>query len=388
MFARVIAVAIVAILAAAFSCPAGAAEPYAAEFEASQVRLPVFRAGDTYMLFVPVWNRGTATWASASGTGGVYLSYHWRAPDGSVVVWDGLRTPLPSPLGPGHVRVLSMSVLAPPPGEYVFELAMVREGSAWFGSLTLPARVYAETFLAALTPASLSPGAPGSRATLSTVVTNIGSATWNSAGPDPVHLAYHWYGLRGDLVVWDGARAALDRDIAPGERLTITMLVILPAMVGLYQLRVDLVREGRFWFADVGSGVATQLEGAPSGLAPQLVDGPDAYSTELRPSETRVFTFRVRNAGTRTWTAAGPNPVRLSYHLYHATGEVAVWDGVRAALPRDVGPGEEVTLDLRLAAPSARGTYIVNYDFVWEGIAWFESVSAKSPLRAAAIVIN
>ncbi|HKC90760.1 MAG TPA: hypothetical protein VKE23_05480, partial [Candidatus Limnocylindria bacterium] len=193
---------------------------------------------------------------------------------------------------------------------------------------------------------------------------------------------------RGDLVVWDGERTALDRDIAPGERQTITMSVILPTTLGLYDLRIDLVREGRFWFADVGSSVATQLEGAPSGLAPQLISGPVAYTTELRPSETRVFSFRVHNSGTRTWTAAGPNPVRLSYHLYRATDGVAVWDGARAALPRDVAPGEEVIIDLRLTAPSARGAYIVNYDFVWEGVAWFEWVSPKSPLQAAVLIVN
>ncbi|HKC92046.1 MAG TPA: hypothetical protein VKE23_12055, partial [Candidatus Limnocylindria bacterium] len=184
MFARVIAVAIVAsaAVAAASSLPAGAAEPYAAEFQVPH--LPVFRAGDTYTLFVPVGNRGTATWASAPGPGGVYLSYHWRAANGTVVVWDGLRTPLPNPIIPGDHRVLSMTVLAPPPGEYVLEIAMVREGSAWFGGMSLPARVYAETFLAAVAPASVSPGAPGSRVTLSVVVRNDGSATWNAGGAE------------------------------------------------------------------------------------------------------------------------------------------------------------------------------------------------------------
>src|SRR5204863_7417551 len=138
------------------------------------------------------------------------------------------------------------------PAEYVLEIAMGREGSAWFGGMTLPARVYAETFLAALAPASVSPGAPGSRVTLSVVVRNDGSAIWNAGGAEPVRVSYHWYGLRGALVVWDGERTALDRDIAPGERQTITMSGILPATLGLYDLRIDLVREGRFWFPDVG----------------------------------------------------------------------------------------------------------------------------------------
>jgi hypothetical protein len=377
---------IVAIVAmAARPLGALAAEPYAAEFD--QIRLPAFKAASRHQVLLVVWNRGTATWASGSGVGGVFLSYHWRGRDGRVVEWDGIRTVLPSPIAGGDPRALTMDVVAPSPGDYLLDIAMVREGAAWFGSATMAVRVFAETYLASLLPDNvLPPGPPGTTVSVNVVVRNGGSATWNSAGPAPVRLSYHWYALDGTVLVWDGERSPLDRDMPPGDSRTVAVGIRLPDRVGMYDLHFDLVSEGEFWFADVGSGSATQAVGVPTGMMTQVAERPP-QDIVVRPGESRAMTFRIVNAGTRTWPASGVNPVRLSYHLYRGSGGIAVWDGERSALPKDVAPGEEVTLSAFLVAPESTGTYIVNYDLVWEGIAWFDSISPKSPLMAGSLTV-
>jgi SpoIID/LytB domain protein len=69
----------------------------------------------------------------------------------------------------------------------------------------------------------------------------------------------------------------------------------------------------------------------------------------------------------------GPNPVRVSYHVFDSGGSVVVWDGRRSSLPKDVGPGETVTVDAVGVAPSANAQYTVRWDLVQEGVAWFST---------------
>jgi hypothetical protein len=82
---------------------------------------------------------------------------------------------------------------------------------------------------------------------------NAGTTTWRSLGEAGVRLAYHWLDERGNPIVWDGIRTALDRPVAPGEQLHATVVIRGPIPPGRYRLAVDLVDEGRTWFAEVGN---------------------------------------------------------------------------------------------------------------------------------------
>ena len=82
---------------------------------------------------------------------------------------------------------------------------------------------------------------------------NAGTTTWRSLGDAGVLLAYHWLDERGNPIVWDGIRTALERSVAPGERLHATVVIRGPIPPGRYRLAIDLVDEGRTWFAEVGN---------------------------------------------------------------------------------------------------------------------------------------
>jgi len=82
---------------------------------------------------------------------------------------------------------------------------------------------------------------------------NDGTATWRSRRESGVRLSYHWLDDRGNAIVWDGPRVALERTVAPGEEVEVETVLRAPRPPGRYRLAFDLVEELRFWFAEVGS---------------------------------------------------------------------------------------------------------------------------------------
>ncbi len=82
---------------------------------------------------------------------------------------------------------------------------------------------------------------------------NAGTATWRSSEDAGVRLSYHWLDELGNPIVWDGVRTRLERPVAPGEELAAPLPLRGPVPPGRYRLAVDLVDEGRLWFAEVGN---------------------------------------------------------------------------------------------------------------------------------------
>jgi SAM-dependent methyltransferase len=82
--------------------------------------------------------------------------------------------------------------------------------------------------------------------------------------------------------------------------------------------------------------------------------------------------IRVKNLGWKVWSSrSAERPDLASYHWLDRRGGVAVWDGDRTPLPRDVGPGEVCDVLLRVKAPDQPGRYYLAVDLVREGEGWF-----------------
>lgn len=76
----------------------------------------------------------------------LFFGYHWRNSSGELVIWDGIRTPLPLVVHKGDEEEVLVMVQAPgKPGNYVLEISMVREGVTWYDSQVpgLPMRIEA-----------------------------------------------------------------------------------------------------------------------------------------------------------------------------------------------------------------------------------------------------
>jgi tRNA (mo5U34)-methyltransferase len=102
----------------------------------------------------------------------------------------------------------------------------------------------------------------------------------------------------------------------------------------------------------------------------------DKAPTVCRPGEEITFHLRVTNSGRASWPATGKpetkGVVRLGAHLLRSDEEEVNWDYGRAALPRDLAPGETAALDFVSRAPEEPGDYIIEFDLAAEHVTWFE----------------
>jgi len=109
-------------------------------------------------------------------------------------------------------------------------------------------------------------------------------------------------------------------------------------------------------------------------------------SASLRAFEGRAIRVELllKNAGQAVWSSQAENPCLLSYHLFDKAGRVLKFDNARSMLPRDVLPGEEVSMSARVKAPLEKGDYRLEFDLLREGAGWFKDSGSPTlalPLR-------
>ena len=326
---------------------------------------------------VSVANTGTVTWPAAGPTP-VHLSYHWLSPAGEVLIWDGARGTLPTDVAPGQSAVVAIPIVSPPAvGPYTLRLDLVQEGLTWFSAQGVAARDLAITVTNgfgatyAMTPPATS-FLPGSRVLVPVTLTNTGLLTWSAGGPTPVHAAAHVYDAAGALLVWDGERASLPADVAPGQSVVLNVPVAVPPSGGLakYDVRIDLVREGVAWFSSGGVPAGTVSIGADADYRASF-----ALATKTVSRSAPNVSVTVSNTSRVPWLPGGTAPLDLSSHWLAADGTPLVWDGPRAPLAtQPVAPGASVTIALPLATPPPGAASLV-VDIVSEGLRWFGSGS-------------
>lgn len=84
-------------------------------------------------------------------------------------------------------------------------------------------------------------------------VENAGTGTWYSTGRANIRLCHHWLDRFGNVLVWEGMRTMLPRPVEPGARVELDLPLAAPMPPGPYRLSIDLVDEGRHWFAELGN---------------------------------------------------------------------------------------------------------------------------------------
>ncbi len=344
--------------------------------------LPAMLAGGTYTVPVTLKNTGAAAWSSA-GPSMVDVSYHWHDQSGNTVVWDGVRSLLTADVAPNATATANVKITAPlNAGTYTLTIDLVREGVGWFAQMgSVPFKqaltVEASRFAAGFALPSAMSSYWAEAKTLNVAITNTGNQTWSASGPNPVNLSYHLFNAAGIAVIWDGTRTPIGVDLLPGQTRSLPVSFVSPPSSGTFTLAIDLVREGIGWFAGTGSQQGRVALTVTSGLG-------GGYAATTTPGQVTIgavvdLTVQVVNYGPRTWPAGGANPVHLGYHIYGAnTGTTYVWDGARGILPTDVPANSQVTVPIQVALPSAVGDYVIAWDLVQEGVAWFSQVNVAT----------
>jgi hypothetical protein len=257
-------------------------------------------------------------------------------------------------------------------GSYVLKWDLVHEGVSWFSGKGVPASAkqvdvspfvapfYGGAFLVDDVPTTL---APKVTTTVPVKVFNLSNFDWGS----DVNLSYHWYDAAGTMLVWDGLRTTL-AGMKVGEVRIVQMNVTAPSTIGSYALRPDIVREGVTWFSDRGMMLPSRAITLAVPMYGATYQTPPNFGAAVNTITTVAVT--LTNNGSLTWQ---PGTVNLSYHLYAASGNVYVWDGLRTALPTAVPGGSSVTVNAIVKAPTVPGAYTVGFDLVQEGVTWFST---------------
>jgi len=95
----------------------------------------------------------------------------------------------------------------------------------------------------------------------------------------------------------------------------------------------------------------------------------------MQPGEVVNLQVSIKNTSSVAWPgnalAKTAKPLCAAYHIRSVTGTLILWDGNRTPITTEVAPGSEVTLVLRVKAPSTPGKYVLQPDLVQENVAWF-----------------
>jgi hypothetical protein len=106
-------------------------------------------------------------------------------------------------------------------------------------------------------------------------------------------------------------------------------------------------------------------------------------SLTLAVGAEHVVSLRIRNSGAVDWPAdAG---IALGNHWLRSDGEVAVWADGRCDLAEAIPAGASASFELRIRAPAEPGRYLIEFDLVEEGVAWFKDKAGKSAFTEALV---
>ncbi len=105
----------------------------------------------------------------------------------------------------------------------------------------------------------------------------------------------------------------------------------------------------------------------------------------IRAGAAFQVAVELRNTSQEGWPIRGATRVALSYHWTDSAGRSVVRDGARTLLPKEVEPGESVTVLQQVLAPETSGDYTLTLDLVREQVAWF---SDRNPDTAVSWVIE
>jgi hypothetical protein len=101
-------------------------------------------------------------------------------------------------------------------------------------------------------------------------------------------------------------------------------------------------------------------------------------SFAVSEAETFDVALKVKNAGRAVWSSTDNPPCLLSYHLLNDQKKIIRRDNARFPLPRPVKPGESFPATVKVKAPLEAGRYVLEFDMVREGVAWFKELGSRT----------
>jgi SAM-dependent methyltransferase len=105
------------------------------------------------------------------------------------------------------------------------------------------------------------------------------------------------------------------------------------------------------------------------------------FPKSLLANQVYTLDAKVMNVSNTSWhnyDYTESFSFNFSYHWLDSKGDVAVFDGLRTALPNVVNPRNEVILRTKIQTPDRPGNYTIEFDLVREYVTWFAEKGSKT----------
>jgi hypothetical protein len=104
---------------------------------------------------------------------------------------------------------------------------------------------------------------------------------------------------------------------------------------------------------------------------------------DVAAGEVEMVTVSVANDGELNWSSDPANLIKLGGRWFRQVDGLRPVTEVRWPLDTRVRPGDRITMSVPLQAPAEPGLYVLQWDLIQEGVAWF---SDKNGLLTASTV--
>ena len=112
---------------------------------------------------------------------------------------------------------------------------------------------------------------------------------------------------------------------------------------------------------------------------------PAVSSLRASAGETLPLAVTIKNKSQES-LPAGEHVCGLSCHLLDENGKTLQHDNDRAWLLTPLDPGQQRSLELKIAAPALKGEFKIEIDLVWEGVTWFQDVG--NPAKIVDLLVS
>lgn len=223
-------------------------------------------------------------------------------------------------------------------------------------------------------------------------VTNTGDTIWKALGLGMVSARLVVLDSNGTTIdVGTETMQVLAQNVAPSGELDLSV-VYAPMSPGGYTLRftLNLHNDTSLNHFDPGMVFASldvPVTVVPGELSLQSMSLPD----KLQTGQSMPVSLTYKNLSTQTWTLAALD--RLGSEGANAFpwsdlngGYSNGLDAQRVFLdPADaIAPGQEVTFDFTITAPSTPGSHVFAAAIVRDGVAWYPNTSARKTIEVTA----
>jgi 4-amino-4-deoxy-L-arabinose transferase-like glycosyltransferase len=181
----------------------------------------------------------------------------------------------------------------------------------------------------------------------------------------PGYIQAYWHSTLRGVAISNFVRLA-PKEGAPDGALVISTEENCP--------RCRIISTSEFYTLYIANGPAIKHEPLPDVAFRARLKLINPVSV-LRAGQLADFMVAVKNDSDMVWAtrerSGGSFQVSAGNHWLGVNRNVVINDDGRAALLRDLGPGEEMLLKLTVNAPKKVGTYLLEVDMLQEGVAWF-----------------